>query len=70
MRRAIKQANEQAIDDISLDTVLEAAFIRQAKERAEARIASLKQFVKDHKDELVALEILCEQPYGRRKVSF
>ncbi|NQT56513.1 MAG: DEAD/DEAH box helicase family protein [Desulfobacteraceae bacterium] len=59
----IKKKNEQIIDNVSPDTVIEAAFSAEALEKAKGMVESFKQFIEDNKDEITALQILYSRPY-------
>lgn len=63
---AIHERDEQTIDRVSQDVVLEAAFSEADTERARAMVASFRQFIEQHRDEIGALQILYNQPYGAR----
>ncbi len=65
----IKQRNEQVLDTISPDTVLTAGWDEEAKDKAKDIVESFKQFIADNKDEITALQIFHNIPYGKRKVS-
>lgn len=67
---AIKQRNEQIIDTVSKDRVILAGFDEQAKEKAQTIINTFKQFIADNKDELTALQIIYNQPYGQRHLTY
>lgn len=54
---------EQTIDNISQDEVIEAGFDANALEKARGLVTSFEQFIKDHKDEITALQILFSKPY-------
>jgi type I restriction enzyme R subunit len=62
--------NEQTIDRVSVDVVREAQFSAEATERARATIASFRQFIETHRDEIAALQLIYAQPYGRRQLTF
>ncbi len=62
----IKKKNEIVIDIISADEVLEATFSQEALERARGVVQSFGQFIKDHKDEITALQVLYSRPYKQR----
>lgn len=63
----IKQKSDIIIDDITTDAVTNASYdLKQAEER----IASFKAFMEQHKDELTALQILYNQPYGKQKLTY
>jgi type I restriction enzyme R subunit len=69
LRRVIletKQRNEQTIDTVSKDTVLEAGFSEAARERAKSTVESFEAFLRDHKDEITALQVLYSRPYAQR----
>lgn len=63
----IKQKSEIVIDEITTDQVQEAGYDLK---QAEARITSFKAFIEQYKDELTALQILYNQPYGRQKLTY
>jgi type I restriction enzyme R subunit len=62
----IKRKNEVVIDIISADEVLEATFSQDAQDRAKGMVQSFEQFIKDHKDEITALQVLYSKPYKHR----
>ena len=62
----LKRSKEQTIDTVSQDEVLEAGFSAAAKERAQSLVASFEQFIRDHKDEITALQVLYSRPYRQR----
>ena len=62
----LKRSKEQIIDTVSADEVLEAGFSAAAKERAQSLVTSFEAFIKQHKDEITALQVLYSKPYGRR----
>ena len=59
----IKKKNEQIIDNVSSDAVIEAAFSKEALEKAKGMVSSFKQFIEDNKNEITALQILYSRPY-------
>ena len=62
----IKKKNELTIDHISQDQVIEAGFSADALTRARTIVQSFEQFIKQHKDEITALQILYSKPYKQR----
>lgn len=63
----LKQKADIVIDAISTDEVTGAGYdLRQS----EARIAGFKEFMEANKDELLALQILYNQPYGKRQLTY
>ncbi|MDP2675316.1 MAG: type I restriction-modification enzyme R subunit C-terminal domain-containing protein [Dehalococcoidia bacterium] len=62
----LKQHFEQTIDTVSRDAVLEAAFSPAARERANELVVSFEQFIREHKDEITALQVLYSRPYRER----
>ena len=62
----IKKKNEVVIDIISADEVIDVGFSPEALNRAKGMVQSFEQFIKDHKDEITALQILYSKPYKHR----
>ncbi len=62
----LKKKSEQTIDVVSKDRVIEAGFSAQALEKAKGLVQSFEQFIKDHKDEITALQVLYSKPYKQR----
>ncbi len=62
----LKKSKEQVVDTVSQDEILDAGYSAEATERAKAMTTSFEQFVREHKDEITALQILYSRPYGQR----
>ena len=62
----LKRSLEQTIDTVSKDVVLEAAFSEEAKEKARGLVGSFEAFIREHKDEITALQVLYSRPYRQR----
>jgi type I restriction enzyme R subunit len=62
----IKKKNEITIDHVSQDLVLEAGFSQDALARARTIVKSFEKFIKVHKDEITALQVLYSKPYKQR----
>jgi type I restriction enzyme R subunit len=60
---AAKRSLEQVIDELTPDRLLRAGFDQAAQDKARTLITSFRQFVKDHKDEIEALQMLYSVPY-------
>jgi type I restriction enzyme R subunit len=65
---ALRRDNEQIIDE-SADELLDD---KQGynQEKAESCIKSWEQFIKDHQDELDAIQLIYNQPYQQRHLSY
>jgi type I restriction enzyme R subunit len=63
----IKQKSDIVIDEITTDKVLSAGFDLK---KAEETIRHFEEFIEKHKDELTALQIIYNQPYGKRKLTY
>ncbi len=61
-----KQDAEQTIDAITLDTVVSQGFDGAAKEKAANLLKSFRQYIKQHRAEITALQILYSRPYKQR----
>jgi type I restriction enzyme R subunit len=66
----LQKRSEQTIDKVSQDQVLEAGFSITDTERARSMVNSFRQYIEEHKDEIAALQILLNQPYGQRRVTY
>ncbi|MBD2667250.1 type I restriction endonuclease subunit R [Richelia sinica] len=66
----IKGKNEQVLDNVSQDVVLQAGFDTTARDKARGTVDSFREFIAANKDEITALEILYNQPYGQRQLSY
>jgi type I restriction enzyme R subunit len=62
----IQRRAEIVIDTVSLDVVKEAGFDSDASDRLRRMVSDFQQFIADNKDEITALQILYNQPYGAR----
>jgi type I restriction enzyme R subunit len=62
----IKKKNELTIDHVSQDQVIEAGFSADALARARTIVQPFEQFIKQHKDEITALQVLYSKPYKQR----
>jgi type I restriction enzyme R subunit len=62
----VKRKNEIVIDHVSQDQVIEAGFSAAALERARGIVKSFERFIKEHKDEITALQVLYSTPYKQR----
>jgi type I restriction enzyme R subunit len=66
----VKKRNEQIIDRISIDGLIEAGFVKEAKEHSQKIVENFKEFIEKNKDELLALQILYSKPYKIRELTF
>ena len=66
----IKKDTEQLIDDISTDTVLEAGFSEDSKEKAMNTVTSFKEYIEQNKDKIDALSIIYNQSYAKRHLTY
>jgi type I restriction enzyme R subunit len=62
----IKRTVEQTLDRVSQDTLLEAGYSLDAKERARTLVNNFTDFIREHKDEITALQVLYSRPRGER----
>jgi type I restriction enzyme R subunit len=60
----LQARSEQVIDRISQDEVMEAGFSAAATERSRAMTRDFQAFITEHRDEITALQMLYNQPYG------
>ncbi|MEO7676612.1 MAG: type I restriction-modification enzyme R subunit C-terminal domain-containing protein, partial [Verrucomicrobiota bacterium] len=62
----LKQQNEQTIDTTTADKVLSQGFDAAAKEKAATLLKSFRDYIEQHKAEIIALQILYSRPYKQR----
>jgi type I restriction enzyme R subunit len=66
----LRRRSEQIIDTVSEDSVIFAGFDAEAKERAKTIVDTFKKFIEENKDELTALQIIYNKPYGKRHLTY
>lgn len=65
----LKTVHDQIIDSVNLDTVTFAGFDVQKADKAEEMLASFRTYINEHKDELIALNIIYDQDYKNRRMT-
>jgi hypothetical protein len=68
--RNARREREQIIDHINLDQVTFSGFSEQAEAQAKVVIQTFADYLKQHKDEIAALDFFYQQPYQRRALTF
>jgi type I restriction enzyme R subunit len=66
----IRRRSEQTVDTVSKDQVILSEFDEKAKEKARTIIDTFERFIEENKDELTALQIIYNQPYGKRHITY
>ena len=66
----IKRRTEQTIDTVSQDRVLESGFSQDDTDRARQLVESFQTYLQENRDEITALQILFQQPYGQQRLTF
>ena len=61
----IRKSLEQTIHE-TVDTLIEAGYSPEAREKAEALVTSFREYIEANKDEIRALQILYSRPYKER----
>lgn len=62
----VRKSYEQTIDETSRDEVLFAGHSAEARDRASVLVASFRQYIEEHKDEIRALQVLYSRPHKER----
>jgi type I restriction enzyme R subunit len=62
----VRRFYEQTIDEFSKDNVIAAGYSLDGADRARETVASFREFIEQHKDEITALQILYSRPYTQR----
>lgn len=66
----VRKIHEQKLDLQTPDTVIHSGWEADQKEKAQAIVSEFRQWMEDHKDEILALQIFYNQPFRRREVTF
>lgn len=66
----IRREHEQTIDTHNIDKVLRAEWEGDSIENATKLTAEFAEYIREHKDEIVALSIYFDQPHRRREVTY
>ncbi len=62
----VRKSYEQTIDEVSKDEVLFAGHSAEVRVKASALVASFREYIEEHKDEIRALQVLYSRPYKER----
>jgi len=65
-----RREHEQLIDHINPDQVTFSGYSKQAEAQAQATVQAFSDYLKQHKDEIAALDFFYQQPYQRRQLTF
>ena len=65
----VRRSHEQIIDNTNPDTLLFAGFDIQREENTDRVIRTFREFIKENKDEIIALRILYNQAYRDRPMA-
>lgn len=66
----IRREHEQTIDSINLDRVLFAGWDAVDPGKATEVVNEFSEYIKQHKDQIIALSIFFDQPYRRRELTY
>jgi type I restriction enzyme R subunit len=66
----VDNQQNQIIDTVNPDEVIEADFDKEAREQAEMVVDTFEEFIEENKDEITALEVMLNQPYGEEKLGY
>jgi type I restriction enzyme R subunit len=66
----IRRDHEQTIDSINLDRLLFAGWDDANSSKASEVANEFSEYIKEHKDQIIALSIFFDQPYRRRELTY
>ncbi|MGA2823486.1 MAG: type I restriction-modification enzyme R subunit C-terminal domain-containing protein, partial [Bacteroidales bacterium] len=66
----VRKAHEQRIDQANPDEVLKAGWDKDNKDKANELVKGFTDWMLQHKDELLALQIFYNQPFRRRELTY
>ncbi len=67
---SVHERNELLIDEVSRDSVLDAGYSVTDTARARRVTESFAEYVVENRDEITALRLIFDQPYGRRQLTY
>ena len=67
---SVRREREQIIDHINTDKITYAGFSAQAEAHARATVQAFADYLREHRDEIAALDFFYQQPYQRRQLTF
>jgi type I restriction enzyme R subunit len=65
-----RREREQLIDHINPDQITFSGFSAQAEAQATATVQTFTDYLREHRDEIAALDFFYQQPYQRRQLTF
>ena len=66
----VRKAHEQRIDLVNPDEVIKAGWDKDNKDKARELVNGFAEWMRQHKDELTALQIFYNQPFRRRELTY
>ncbi|MCO5275911.1 MAG: DEAD/DEAH box helicase family protein [Flavobacteriales bacterium] len=66
----VRRKYEQIIDTANTDQVTFAGFSAEATDKAQETVSHFREFLKEHRNTLTALQIYYSQPYRRKELTF
>ena len=65
----MRRSHEQVIDSVNIDSVLYAGYDADKQANADRVIKTFREFIEEHKDEIIALRIIYDQRYKDRPMA-
>jgi len=65
----VRQRSYITLDETSADEVIEVGPASNREERAKEQVQTFQEFIEENRDEITALQIFYEQPYGERHLT-
>jgi type I restriction enzyme, R subunit len=66
----VRKAHEQKIDLLNPDELVNVGWQKDNKEKANETVRLFTDWIDNHKDEIIALQIFYDRPYRRRELTF
>lgn len=66
----VRKKYDQIIDSLNIDSVVKSGWVKDQQAEAEKLVNDFKEWMVEHKDEIIALQIFYDQPYRRREFTF
>lgn len=66
----VRKAHEQVIDTLNPDKLTVAGWNKENRVKSETLVKDFTNWIREHKDEITALQIFYDQPYRRRDLTY
>jgi type I restriction enzyme R subunit len=66
----VRKKYDQIIDSVNIDDIIKSGWVKDQNLESEKVVIDFKDWIEQHKNEIIALQIFYDQPYRRRDLTF